>query len=107
MFCGYDPRGFKLFVWVLSAANMPTTAPIGHKFLNADVYFIDYLPSQLQAQDVLMGKGQCAGGIIPRLPMGHFLRQPQKRRWQTRAFAFLEAVQVLMDNRRILQRQHP
>lgn len=27
---------------------------IGHKFLNADVYFIDYLPSQLQSQDVLM-----------------------------------------------------
>ncbi|AHL33176.1 cell division protein FtsX [Pseudomonas brassicacearum] len=27
---------------------------IGHKFLNADVYFIDYLPSQLQADDVLM-----------------------------------------------------
>ncbi|RML53685.1 Lipoprotein releasing system transmembrane protein LolC [Pseudomonas syringae pv. maculicola] len=25
---------------------------IGHKFLNADVYFIDYLPSQLMAQDV-------------------------------------------------------
>jgi lipoprotein-releasing system permease protein len=27
---------------------------IGHKFLNADVYFIDYLPSQLQGNDVLM-----------------------------------------------------
>jgi lipoprotein-releasing system permease protein len=27
---------------------------IGHKFLNADVYFIDYLPSQLQSDDVLM-----------------------------------------------------
>lgn len=27
---------------------------IGHKFLNADVYFIDYLPSQLQSNDVLM-----------------------------------------------------
>jgi lipoprotein-releasing system permease protein len=27
---------------------------IGHKFLNADVYFIDYLPSQLQRNDVLM-----------------------------------------------------
>ncbi|RBL65315.1 lipoprotein-releasing system transmembrane subunit LolC, partial [Pseudomonas sp. MWU13-2625] len=24
------------------------------KFLNADVYFIDYLPSQLMAEDVLM-----------------------------------------------------
>ena len=30
---------------------------IGHKFLNADVYFIDYLPSQVQAQDVLMVGG--------------------------------------------------
>jgi len=27
---------------------------IGHKFLNADVYFIDYLPSQIMAEDVWM-----------------------------------------------------
>ena len=27
---------------------------IGHKFLNPDVYFIDYIPSQLMAQDVLL-----------------------------------------------------
>ena len=27
---------------------------INHKFLNSDVYFIDYLPSQVQAPDVLM-----------------------------------------------------
>ena len=26
---------------------------IGHKFLSADVYFIDYLPSQLMAADVI------------------------------------------------------
>ncbi|EJT82764.1 LolC/E family lipoprotein releasing system, transmembrane protein [Pseudomonas putida S11] len=34
---------------------------IGHKFLNADVYFIDYLPSQIQAQDVYM---VCGGGRL-------------------------------------------
>jgi lipoprotein-releasing system permease protein len=34
---------------------------IGHKFLNADVYFIDYLPSQLQSQDVLM---VCGAALI-------------------------------------------
>jgi len=27
---------------------------LGHKFLNAEVYFIDYLPSQLMAEDVLL-----------------------------------------------------
>ncbi|WP_263264932.1 lipoprotein-releasing ABC transporter permease subunit [Pseudomonas sp. RIT-PI-S] len=27
---------------------------LGHKFLNPDVYFIDYIPSQLMAQDVLL-----------------------------------------------------
>ncbi|MCY1175021.1 Lipoprotein-releasing system transmembrane protein LolE [compost metagenome] len=27
---------------------------IGHKFLNADVYFIDYLPSQLMREDVIL-----------------------------------------------------
>ncbi|KJU77194.1 hypothetical protein N619_32035 [Ectopseudomonas oleovorans] len=27
---------------------------LGIKFLNADVYFIDYLPSQLQSADVVM-----------------------------------------------------
>ncbi|MBC2689553.1 MULTISPECIES: lipoprotein-releasing ABC transporter permease subunit [Pseudomonas] len=38
----------------VSAAISALEGLIGHKFLNADVYFIDYLPSQLQAQDVLM-----------------------------------------------------
>jgi len=38
----------------VSAAISGLEGLIGHKFLNADVYFIDYLPSQLQAQDVLM-----------------------------------------------------
>ncbi|NHX02764.1 lipoprotein-releasing ABC transporter permease subunit [Pseudomonas koreensis] len=34
---------------------------IGHKFLNADVYFIDYLPSQVQSQDVVM---VCAAALV-------------------------------------------
>ncbi|WP_447769022.1 lipoprotein-releasing ABC transporter permease subunit [Pseudomonas kilonensis] len=38
----------------VSAAIAGLEGLIGHKFLNADVYFIDYLPSQLQADDVLM-----------------------------------------------------
>ncbi|QHD02274.1 ABC transporter permease [Pseudomonas sp. S04] len=38
----------------VSAAISALEGLIGHKFLNADVYFIDYLPSQLQAQDVFM-----------------------------------------------------
>ncbi|WP_095143136.1 lipoprotein-releasing ABC transporter permease subunit [Pseudomonas sp. Irchel s3b6] len=38
----------------VSAAIAALESLIGHKFLNADVYFIDYLPSQLQARDVLM-----------------------------------------------------
>ncbi|MFL6610265.1 MAG: lipoprotein-releasing ABC transporter permease subunit, partial [Pseudomonas sp.] len=38
----------------VSAAIAGLETLIGHKFLNADVYFIDYLPSQLQADDVLM-----------------------------------------------------
>ena len=46
-------------VGILAALNVSSAISaleglIGHKFLNADVYFIDYLPSQLQAQDVLM-----------------------------------------------------
>ncbi|MBC3955518.1 MULTISPECIES: lipoprotein-releasing ABC transporter permease subunit [Pseudomonas] len=36
----------------VSAAIAALEGLIGHKFLNADVYFIDYLPSQLMAQDV-------------------------------------------------------
>ena len=36
----------------VSAAISALEGLIGHKFLNADVYFIDYLPSQLMAQDV-------------------------------------------------------
>ncbi|WP_095107651.1 lipoprotein-releasing ABC transporter permease subunit [Pseudomonas sp. Irchel 3E20] len=38
----------------VSAAIAGVESLMGHKFLNADVYFIDYLPSQLMAQDVLM-----------------------------------------------------
>jgi len=38
----------------VSAAIAALERLIGHKFLNADVYFIDYLPSQLMAEDVLM-----------------------------------------------------
>ena len=34
---------------------------LGHKFLSADVYFIDYLPSELRAQDVLM---VCAAALV-------------------------------------------
>ncbi|MDD2054768.1 lipoprotein-releasing ABC transporter permease subunit [Pseudomonas putida] len=38
----------------VSAAIAGLESLIGHKFLNADVYFIDYLPSQLMAEDVVM-----------------------------------------------------
>ena len=41
----------------VSAAIALLEKVIGHKFLNADVYFIDYLPSQVQTQDVLMVGG--------------------------------------------------
>jgi len=46
-------------VGILAALNVSAAIAgieklIGHKFLNADVYFIDYLPSQIQAQDVYM-----------------------------------------------------
>ena len=34
---------------------------LGHKFLNADVYFIDYLPSQLMGEDVLL---ICAAALV-------------------------------------------
>jgi len=33
----------------------------------------------LPGTKLLMGKGQCAGGIIPRLPMGHFLFGPGQK----------------------------
>jgi lipoprotein-releasing system permease protein len=45
----------------VSAAIALLEKAIGHKFLNADVYFIDYLPSQLMAQDVLM---VCGAALI-------------------------------------------
>lgn len=45
----------------VSAAIAGLEGLIGHKFLNADVYFIDYLPSQLQADDVLM---VCGAALI-------------------------------------------
>ncbi|MFY1663635.1 lipoprotein-releasing ABC transporter permease subunit [Pseudomonas sp. Pseu.R1] len=38
----------------VSAAIAALERLIGHKFLNADVYFIDYLPSQLMTEDVLL-----------------------------------------------------
>lgn len=38
----------------VSAAIAGLESLIGHKFLNADVYFIDYLPSQVMAEDVWM-----------------------------------------------------
>ncbi|WP_339502751.1 lipoprotein-releasing ABC transporter permease subunit [Pseudomonas silesiensis] len=38
----------------VSAAIATLEGLIGHKFLNADVYFIDYLPSQVQSDDVLL-----------------------------------------------------
>src|ERR1700712_943695 len=46
-------------VGILAALNVSSAISaleglIGHKFLNADVYFIDYLPSQLMAQDGLL-----------------------------------------------------
>jgi lipoprotein-releasing system permease protein len=45
----------------VSAAISALEGLIGHKFLNADVYFIDYLPSQLMAEDVLM---VCAAALV-------------------------------------------
>ena len=47
----------------VSAAISALEGLIGHKFLNADVYFIDYLPSQLQAQDVLMVCGAAKAAL--------------------------------------------
>ncbi|WP_028693745.1 lipoprotein-releasing ABC transporter permease subunit [Pseudomonas cremoricolorata] len=46
-------------VGILAALNVSAAIAgierlIGHKFLNADVYFIDYLPSQILAEDVWM-----------------------------------------------------
>ncbi|WP_296268609.1 lipoprotein-releasing ABC transporter permease subunit [Pseudomonas sp. UBA6562] len=46
-------------VGILAALNVSAAIAgierlIGHKFLNADVYFIDYLPSQILPQDVWM-----------------------------------------------------
>lgn len=34
---------------------------LGHKFLNADVYFIDYLPSQVMSEDVIL---VCSAALI-------------------------------------------
>ena len=45
----------------VSAAISALEGLIGHKFLNADVYFIDYLPSQVQSQDVIM---VCAAALV-------------------------------------------
>ncbi|MCF4997122.1 lipoprotein-releasing ABC transporter permease subunit [Pseudomonas syringae] len=45
----------------VSAAISALEGLIGHKFLNADVYFIDYLPSQVQSQDVVM---VCSAALI-------------------------------------------
>lgn len=45
----------------VSAAISALEGLLGHKFLNADVYFIDYLPSQVQSQDVVM---VCAAALV-------------------------------------------
>ncbi|HEX8596387.1 MAG TPA: lipoprotein-releasing ABC transporter permease subunit [Pseudomonas sp.] len=45
----------------VSAAISALEGLIGHKFLSADVYFIDYLPSQLMAEDVLL---VCGAALI-------------------------------------------
>lgn len=45
----------------VSAAISLLEGLIGHKFLNADVYFIDYLPSQLMAEDVFL---VCGAALI-------------------------------------------
>ena len=45
----------------VSAAISALEGLIGHKFLNADVYFIDYLPSQVQSQDVVL---VCAAALV-------------------------------------------
>lgn len=45
----------------VSAAISALERLLGHKFLNADVYFIDYLPSQVQSQDVIM---VCAAALV-------------------------------------------
>jgi lipoprotein-releasing system permease protein len=45
----------------VSAAIEKLEDLLGHKFLNAEVYFIDYLPSQLLAADVLM---ICAAALL-------------------------------------------
>jgi lipoprotein-releasing system permease protein len=45
----------------VSAAISALEGLIGHKFLNADVYFIDYLPSQLMAEDVVL---VCGAALI-------------------------------------------
>ena len=46
-------------VGILAALNVSTAIAgleslIGHKFLNPDVYFIDYIPSQVMAEDVYL-----------------------------------------------------
>ncbi len=65
----------------VSAAISALEGLIGHKFLNADVYFIDYLPSQVQSQDVVM---VCAAALVLSFlatlyPPG-VLRAPSRRR---------------------------
>jgi lipoprotein-releasing system permease protein len=45
----------------VSAAISALEGLIGHKFLNADVYFIDYLPSQLLPEDVFL---VCGAALI-------------------------------------------
>ncbi|WP_426142659.1 lipoprotein-releasing ABC transporter permease subunit [Pseudomonas sp. DWP3-1-2] len=45
----------------VSAAVSGLESLIGHKFLSADVYFIDYLPSQLMVEDVVL---VCGAALI-------------------------------------------
>ncbi|MCP8466708.1 lipoprotein-releasing ABC transporter permease subunit [Pseudomonas sp. ZM23] len=51
---------------ILAALNVSSAIALlerllGHKFLNADVYFIDYLPSQLMSEDVIL---VCSAALI-------------------------------------------
>jgi lipoprotein-releasing system permease protein len=45
----------------VSAAIAALESLLGMQFLNADVYFIDYIPSQLMLQDVLL---VCAAALL-------------------------------------------
>ncbi|MGL5556425.1 MAG: lipoprotein-releasing ABC transporter permease subunit LolE, partial [Aeromonas veronii] len=58
---------------------------IGHRFLNPDIYFIDFLPTELHMQDLLIVTGAAilmslvatlypawrASGLVPSRELGH------------------------------------